>query len=138
MQASMEKTHYLQRSDLFGAVISSLCAVHCTITPLFFVVKPVLETSGARNIGSLEFWKYLDFVFLVLSVLAVWYSSRHTNYQRIKWILWISWIFFATGLLLEQIDFFLGLWLMYIGSIALIITHIRNYRYCQKCELGHH
>lgn len=28
-----------QKSDLFGVLASSLCMVHCLVTPLFFVVQ---------------------------------------------------------------------------------------------------
>lgn len=132
----MSEVKRIDISDMFGAAVSGLCAIHCTLTPLFFAAKPLLDSSMEGHAHGGSFWSALDYVFLVLSVIAVWYSSRHTTHAKIKWILWISWLFFATGLVLEQFDFGPAKWLMYIGSFALIITHLQNYRYCQKCKDG--
>lgn len=130
----MTQIKKLDFSDLFGATVSGLCAIHCTLTPLFFAARPLLQNSAEAHAHGSAFWASLDFVFLVLSLIAVWFSSRHTSHKNIKWILWIGWIFFAAGLLLEQLDFSAAIWLMYIGSITLIITHVQNYRYCKRCK----
>ena len=124
----------IYRSDLLGAVASGLCAIHCTLTPIFFVAKPVLDGALVDHADCSGIWAVLDYVFLVLSLAAVWYSARHTNLAIIKWILWIAWVVFAVGLLSEPLDLSHGKWLMYAGSITLVITHLQNYRYCQKCK----
>ena len=122
----------INRSDLIGAAASGLCAIHCTLTPILFAAKPVLEgTMGVHAHGG-GFWAVLDYTFLVLSLAAVWYSARHTNHATIKRILWIAWLVFAAGLLSEPLDLSYGKWLMYIGSVTLVITHLQNYRYCKN------
>lgn len=124
----MNNTKTLERSDLFGATISGLCSIHCAITPLFLASQPLLEKHAhGHNHGI---WASLDYIFLILSLVAVWYSSRHTSYLKIKWILWISWILFAVGLILEMTGQSSNKLLMYIGSIALIVTHFANIRHC--------
>ena len=124
----------INRSDLLGAAASGLCAIHCTLTPLFFAAKPVLDGALGEHAHCTGVWAVFDYVFLVLSLAAVWYSARHTNLASIKWILWIAWVVFAVGLLAEPLNFSHGKWLMYTGSIALVITHIQNYRHCQNSE----
>lgn len=120
------------QSDLLGAAASGLCAIHCTLTPIFFAAKPVLDSTLGEYAHGGGFWAALDYVFLVLSLLAVWYSARHTSHKTIKWVLWVAWGVFAIGLLSEPLDFTHGKWLMYAGSITLVVAHLQNYRYCQR------
>ncbi|MBX2926380.1 MAG: MerC domain-containing protein [Saprospiraceae bacterium] len=125
-----------KKSDLLGIFASGLCAVHCAITPLFFAAKPLFDhaTSHHHHGAGPWGWAMLDYIFLVLSLLAVWVSTRHTNSRPIKTALWASWVCFAGGLALEIQDMALGKWLMYGGSIALIVAHIINLRHCRACE----
>lgn len=124
----------LNRSDLLGAAASGLCAIHCTLTPLLFAAKPILEGTMGEQAHGVGFWAVFDYVFLVLSLAAVWYSARHTSHSTIKWVLWIAWIVFAIGILSEPLELAYGKWLMYIGSITLVVAHLQNYRYCRSRE----
>lgn len=123
----------LKNSDFFGVTISGLCAIHCSITPLLFAAKPLLQdTISHKNESGI--WESLDYFFLVLSLAAVWYSSIYSKLNVIKWALWISWLIFSFGLMSEHYNTTYGIWMMYIGSICLIISHIINHRYCKKCQ----
>ena len=117
--------------DIFGASVSALCAIHCTLTPLFFAAKPFLDTAEHHH-GHGGAWRgSLDYIFLVLSVVAVWYSSRQTSHPTYKWMLWAAWGLFAVGLLLEPLELWFIKGLMYLGSAALVVIHLQNYRHCQ-------
>ncbi len=134
----MSKTINIRKkiqSDIFGVFISGLCAIHCTLMPVFFAAKPLLESSNITHQNESELWESLDYIFLILSLVAVWYSSIHSFQKFIKWFLWLSWLVFSVGLMSEHYDFSYGIWLMYIGSFCLIIGHSINYRYCKKCEI---
>ncbi|MEM6722874.1 MAG: MerC domain-containing protein [Bacteroidota bacterium] len=120
------------RSDVLGALASGLCAIHCTLTPLIFAAQPMIEGAVGEHAHGSSFWAAFDYIFLALSLLAVWFSARHTHHKNIKWILWISWFVFAIGLLSEPFHLPFGKWLMYGGSISLVITHLQNYRYCRN------
>lgn len=124
------------RSDLLGAAASGLCAIHCTLTPLLFAAKPLLDGTVGEHAHGGGFWAVFDYVFLLLSLAAVWYSARHTSHPTIKWVLWVSWVVFAIGILAEPLALSFGKWLMYAGSISLVITHLQNYRYCQNADEG--
>ncbi len=129
----MNRTENMEYSDWLGVAASGLCAIHCTLTPLFFAAKPVLEsTIGEHTHG---FWAALDYVFLGLSLLAVWYSARHTTHTVLRWVLWVAWGVFAVGLLSELLELSFGKWFMYAGSISLVIAHLKNYRHCQQCKI---
>ncbi len=136
----MDTSIISKKSDLLGILASGLCAVHCAITPLFFAAKPLLDKAMSEGGHGCEHapwgWAMLDYVFLVLSGLAVWYSARHTDNRPIKLVLWAAWACFAIGLLLEAGHVAFGKWLMYTGSIALVVTHIVNFRHCRACKNG--
>lgn len=122
------------KSDLLGALASGLCAIHCAVTPVMVIAKPFMHSSANYHSHGSGFWAMLDYVFLVLSLLAVCFSSKHTTHKTIRWVLWISWLVFTVGLLSEKIHFKHGIWLMYAGSIALVLAHMTNYRHCRNCE----
>ena len=129
-----------KKSDLLGVLASGLCAVHCAITPLFFAARPLLDKAmreGGHGCEQAPWgWAMLDYLFLVISLLAVWYSARHTSSRNVRLLLWVGWACFAMGLLLEATEFAFGKWLMYAGSIALVVTHIVNFRHCRACKNG--
>ena len=121
----------LRYSDLLGVSASGLCAIHCALAPVLFASRPVLESSLAEHGHGPGFWALLDYLFLILSLLAVWFSARHTINKRIKVIFWVSWLVFTVGLLSESFHFEQGKWFMYLGSIALVVAHSYNHRYCK-------
>ena len=121
-------------SDVLGATASGLCAIHCALTPVFFATRPVLESTIDKHSHGSGFWALLDYLFLILSLVAVWFSARHTVLTAIKRLLWGAWSVFAIGLLSEAFHFTHGKWFMYLGSFALVVAHIYNHRYCKKSK----
>jgi len=133
---SASKTLLKQKqSDLLGVLASGLCAIHCAVTPLFFMAKPFMHSSVDFHSHGNGLWAMLDYVFLVLCLVAVWFSSKHTTHKTIKWVFWSAWFIFSTGLLSELLKFHHSIWLMYAGSATLIIAHIINYRFCKTCRI---
>lgn len=129
----IEKLRY---SDFLGVAASGLCAIHCALTPVFFAARPVLESTIGHHHHGDGFWALLDYLFLVISLVAVWYSAKHTHHIGIKRVLWVAWGVFAVGLLSEIFHFEYGIWLMYLGSIALVVTHSYNHRYCKRIHFN--
>lgn len=129
----MEMTQSSNYSDLLGAAASGLCAVHCAVAPLLFAAKPILEhATGEHGHAHGSFvWAAFDYVFLALSFVAVWYSARRTDHRILKRVLWGSWGVFAMGILFESFHLPYGHWLMYGGSITLVVAHIKNYQHCK-------
>lgn len=120
------------KSDNIGALASSLCLLHCLATPLFFIVQPlrIHETS------SPIWWKSLDFIFLILSFFAVYWSAKNTSKNWIKYLLWLSWAILTFAIVNEKLELFhLPELAVYIPTLALIVLHIYNKKYCQ-CKDG--
>lgn len=131
----MNRIKKMNYSDWLGTAASGLCVIHCTLTPLFFAAKPVLAGMVGKHAHGPGLWASLDYIFLVLSFLAVWYSARHTTHTTLKWVLWAAWGAFAFGLLSELLELSFGQWFMYVGSISLVIAHVKNYHHCQQCKI---
>ena len=119
-------------SDILGAAASGLCTIHCIVTPFLFVATPLMEETAQGHVHGSNIWEALNYIFLVLSFIAVWHSTRHSDLPIIKWVLWISWLTLALGLLTDQMGLPSGRWLMYIGSISLIVAHLYNFFYLRK------
>lgn len=117
------------KSDYWGIIGSTLCALHCAFTP--FIVAALSAAQTAE-----EEWAWLDYVFIGLCLWAVFHSAKHTNSKKIKIGLWAAWAIFATGILLEDVFESMN-YIAYAGSVALVVLHILNIRHfktCEKCE----
>ncbi len=123
-------------ADWLGISASGLCLIHCALTPLLFTAKPLYYGMIGRQVHNHGAWAALDYVFLILSFLAVWYAARNTSFITLKWVLWAAWIAFTIGLLLESMHLAFGHWLMYVGSITLVMAHIKNFYHGQHhCKI---
>lgn len=115
-----------QKSDFLGILASLLCAIHCTMSPFIFLVGASLSEDESSTFK-------LDYVFLIISLAAVWYSAKHTKKSNLKIGFWIAWLAFVIGLLLEEMSPMLKA-VGICGSICLISLHIINIRHCKKCN----
>ncbi len=127
-------TNYVkEKSDIIGISASGLCAIHCLLTPILFLSKPLIYTSTQLNHShSPAMWASMDFVFLAISFVAVLLTARHTSSRRIAIGLWAAYFFLASGIMLECLGLSLGTYVMYAGSAGLIFLHTYNHRYCSS------
>lgn len=127
---------FSKQTDLVGAVASGLCLIHCVATPFIFVVQSCSATCCE---ASPLWWKWIDYIFLIISFFAVYQSSHNTNKIWIGRALWISW-FILFGILLNER---FGItdtptYLIYIPAITLIILHLYSNKYCQCSKSCNH
>ncbi len=123
----------LKKSDTFGILISSLCLVHCLFMPLLLVFRVSLTYIPT-------WWKGLDYIFLVLSFLAVYRSSTTTSKSFMKGLFWISWCVLIFVIVNEKLALMpLPEVSILLPTISLIFLHEYNRRYCtcatDKCCL---
>ncbi|SIQ64051.1 MerC domain-containing protein [Maribacter ulvicola] len=122
-----------QKSDLLGTFANSLCLVHCIATPFLFLAQ-----AGAATCcdGPPMWWKFLDYLFLTISFLAVLWSTQNTTLKWTKLMLWLSWSVLAVILLNEKLELIpIPEVAIYIPAIALVILHLYNRNRC-KCATG--
>ena len=82
---------FANRPDVIGMAASGLCALHCAVTPLFFVTQPfvheAIANAGDHGHGH-GIWSSLDVIFLALSLIAVVYAAKVSQSATIKLWLW--------------------------------------------------
>ena len=78
----------LNNSDGLGALASTLCLIHCLITPFIFVVQSCAASCCASAPG---WWLLFDYFFLTISFYAIFKSTKTTQSNFIKYSLWSFW-----------------------------------------------
>lgn len=117
------------KSDVFGAAASTLCLVHCMATPFLFLAHASFNTNEISNL-----WESLDYIFLAISFMAIYWSTKTTAKQWIKYILWGSWCVLLLIILNEKLQYLsIPEYVIYFPSISLIFFHYYNLKYC-KCK----
>jgi hypothetical protein len=119
----------LKKSDTIGALASTLCVIHCLMTPLLFAVQ---SYTAVRHEAVPLWWKNLDFLFVTVSVFAVYLSTKNSSNTLVKYALWISWLSLFVLILNEKIGWVpLAEFITYLAALALAILHLYNLNYCQ-------
>lgn len=110
------------RADLVGIINTSLCMVHCLLTPILLAF-----------LGSAEWLHDLSYLFLFLSFYAIWEATQHSTNSKVLSIIWLSFALLSVSILFEE-DFKWLHYLNYVASIGIIGGHILNIRYCKQCN----
>ncbi len=117
------KTDLLSRkADYIGITGSVLCIIHCLITPILLLTSSLFQNSTFR-VGYLS----LDYVFIGVNIVAVYFATRHYAPVAIKRSLWVFLTLFTVALLLEEKAPVFE-YIAYIASAGLVITHLVNIR----------
>jgi hypothetical protein len=123
----MHHTKASSVSDKTGITSAVLCTVHCLIIPILFLVKFWWSDKGIIVLLP-AWWEKLDFLFLLISFLAVYHSASHTPVKNIRILLWLFWAILAVSIIFATPLH----WLAYIASAGLIGTHLFNIRRIRK------
>ena len=125
------------RANLVGIIASTLCLIHCLLTPVIFIAQAGLahhEHEHGHAHGP-EWWGLIDVFFLVISFIAVYRSSLLNTKVWVSYALWFSWIALAFIIFNEKLGFLhLPELLILIPTISLIGLHIYSQKYCDCDE----
>ena len=113
------------RSDKLGIFSAVLCVAHCTLLPVAFALVTNLDNP------FFGFSHLVDFLFVVISLASVYFSSKHSPSNLVKSALWFFVFIFISGVYLEHISAY-GKAIALFGSTGLIIAHFFNLRLCRK------
>ena len=92
-----EKMNKLALShDSIGIIASSLCMIHCIGTPFLFIAK---ACSTACCADTPLWWQAIDYIFLFISFIAIYYTTKNTSNKWIAPSLWLSWFILSLTIL---------------------------------------
>ncbi|WP_138991696.1 MerC domain-containing protein [Larkinella sp. C7] len=113
---------FSSKADYIGITGSVLCIIHCLITPILLISSSLLADRTLR-IGFLS----LDYVFIGVNIVAVYFATRRASQRLVKVGLWAFLGLFAGALLLEDVHEAFE-YLAYTASAGLIGCHLLNLR----------
>lgn len=118
----------IKNSDYVGACASVLCMLHCMVSPILF-----MSQTQAVNI-SIEIpflWQSVNYIFLFISMIAVYFSIKNSTKLFVKILLAISWLSLSFLIINEGLEgFHFPEIFTYISASLLSIFHIYNLKYC--------
>jgi len=118
-------------SDTIGVFTSLVCSIHCFATPILFVAQSGLLSSNIQPV----WWESINYIFIALSFIAVYYSAKNTSENIMKPILWLCWLFFVSVILNEMIELTkIPELFSYVSAFSLAFVHVCNLKYCQCQE----
>ena len=121
----------IKHSDYVGASASGLCLIHCIATPILFLSQASLISIGNE---MLFLWQSLNFVFLAISFIAIYYSVQNSSNLYVKILFFLNWLILSALILIELFEILsIAEFYTYIAAISLSILHIYNLNYC-RCE----
>ena len=119
----------IYKPDTIGAIASSLCLIHCIITPFIFIAQSCTATC-CNN--APDWWIWLDYLFLTISFWAVYQSTQKTSKKFMKPLLWSLWIALCLAIINQRIQLIhVSQNLTHVFAISLAAFHLYNLKYCQ-------
>ena len=86
--------------DIIGVTASTLCFIHCVATPFIFVAKACSSTCCTE---APLWWKAVDFLFLAISFIAIYYTTKTSTKNWVKYALWVTWTLLLFVILNESL-----------------------------------
>lgn len=128
----MRLNKLLKNSDSIGIISSFLCLIHCISLPILISIQPVTAEFIHEDL------EFLEYIFLGVSLIAVYFSTRSPHVTRqIKIAFYIIFTLFALGIFFEEQLAWLT-YLAYAGSAGLIVMHVINLRHGIRCAVPEH
>lgn len=117
--------------DNVGIMAGSLCMIHCIGTPFLFIAK---ACSVSCCSDAPLWWQLIDYFFLIISFVAIYFITKKTIPNWVKISFWISWLILLLTILNHTFTIVeVPKYFIYIPASAIIILHFYNIRFC-KCE----
>lgn len=104
------------KSDWIGILGSFLCVIHCVLLPFVLSAASFVEFLDGP----------LEIMFLSLSSIAVYFSTKNFQTTKLKIGLWLSWGLLVLGTFIHEYNI-IGIYIQICGSISLIFHHYQSY-----------
>ena len=120
----------IKNSDYVGACASVLCMLHCMVSPILFMS----QTQTVNISTEIPFlWQSVNYIFLFISMIAVYFSIKNSTKLFVKILLAISWFSLSFLIINEGLEgFHFPEIFTYIFASLLSFFHLYNLKYCQS------
>ena len=117
--------------DSVGIIASTLCMIHCIGTPFIFIAKACSATCCSE---APLWWVVIDYVFLCISFIAIYFISKNLKISWLKNAFWISWFVLLFTILNHSLQIAnIHKNFIYIPAFSIIALHFYNLQFC-KCK----
>lgn len=115
--------------DKLSMIISSICVIHCVIFPLLLTTLTIWKIEILENI-------WLELIINTATIIfggwAVWNGYKNYHFKTIIPLVFIvALVFLIIGSFIH--DEYLEMVFKLIGSIAIIMLHVLNWKYAKSC-----
>ena len=119
--------------DNLGITISSVCAIHCLLLPVIFLIAPY------SFLASHEFHEALIYFILPCALIAFVLGCRKHGDMKVAILGSIGFILLASAVILHETlhsdqhsDSLMSVLITVMGSVILIFSHMRNRKLCAQ------
>jgi len=118
----------INNPDYLGVTANVLCMIHCFATPLLFLFQ---AQNSALNHDTLFLWQSFNYLFLLISLIAVFFSIKNSTKLIVKIFLMIFWLVLSFLIINEGLEMiYISEFYTYFSASALSFLHIYNLKYC--------
>jgi hypothetical protein len=122
------------QADYIGMLAGSMCLIHCLATPFLFIAKACVNPSCC---DAPLWWRFVDFMFIIVSFVAIFYATQNSTKQWVVVALWVSWAVLLAVILNEAYEVIhLPEVFVYVPALVIVVLHFYNNRYCKCSEQG--
>jgi len=125
---TMQNKTLYKHADLMGIISAGLCLIHCIAVPVF-----LLTTTFSAGFHT-HAWQWLDYFFIVLAGIAVYFSSKKSSSVYIRAGMWTNVVIFGAALLAHEIAGY-AQYISIAASVGLLVLHFLNQRQIKKCSV---
>ncbi|MFN6943616.1 MAG: MerC domain-containing protein [Cytophagaceae bacterium] len=118
-----KKINIVRGYDQLGIVSAILCLIHCALLPVFLAGNTLFFKVFSDNDN-------LDYIFLILSCLAVFFAARHARKKYLSVLLVVVFLLFLVSVLLSENEVFE--YVSWGSSALLAMLHLLNMRHQKK------
>lgn len=124
--------------DKIGIGLSSICVVHCILTPIAFVVLPAIGFAAGEH--THEFHWIMGGVLLPVALIAFVRGFKHHRQflPALIGTIGVAIIFAALFFVDSHDDLFQHFAISMLGSAFLLVGHVLNRRACNQCAVHNH
>jgi|SRR5271170_1594371 len=128
------KSETIKLLDMLGVGASSLCAVHCVLTPLIIGFLPAISARFLSNQTAHQFLAFWVIFFCLTAIVPAYLRHKRASILTLM-IVGLSLVLFATYFAAKTVGESWELPCITLGNFTLIAAHLKNRKLA--CAIDH-